>query len=160
MDEAQSVLRQGLVDLLTRDQAHVGPRKALAGVRPENRHRRPRPGEHSVWEQLEHLRLAQEDILRYTLDPGWTSPEWPSGYWPPPNAEPSEEAWTASVAAFLAGIDEAAALVRDPARELTARLPHGEGRTYLRQVLLIADHNAYHLGQLVATRKALDDWPE
>jgi uncharacterized damage-inducible protein DinB len=158
MDE--SVLRQGLVDLLTRDQAHVGARRALAGVRPENRHRRPRPGEHTVWEQLEHLRIAQEDIVRYTLDPSWSSPEWPAGYWPESDAAPAEEAWDASVAAFLAGLDEAAALARNPALDLTARLPHGEGRTYLRQVLLVADHNAYHLGQLVATRKALGDWPE
>jgi uncharacterized damage-inducible protein DinB len=154
-----SVLRQALADLLTKDQAHVGARKALAKVRPENRHRRPRPDEHSVWEQLEHLRIAQEDIVRYTLDPSWSSPEWPSGYWPAPEVAPSEEAWAASVAAFFAGLDETAALARNKDIDLTAAIPHGEGRTYLRQVLLVADHNAYHLGQLVATRKALGDWP-
>ncbi|HEX6738987.1 MAG TPA: DinB family protein [Vicinamibacteria bacterium] len=154
-----SVVRQALVDLLTKGQAHVGPRGALADVRPENRHRRPKPEEHSVWEQLEHLRLAQEDIVRYTLDASWKSPEWPSGYWPDPDVAPSDEAWAASVAGFFAGLEETVALARDKSIDLTARIPHGEGRTYLRQVLLVADHNAYHLGQLVATRKALGDWP-
>jgi hypothetical protein len=159
MDE--SVVRQSLVDLLTKDQAHVGARKALAGVRPEHRHTRPRPEEHSVWEQLEHLRIAQEDILRYTLDvdASWRSPEWPSGYWPAPGATVSEAAWAASLAGFFAGLEETVALARNPAVDLTAPIPHGEGRTYLRQVLLIADHNAYHLAQLVAARKALGDWP-
>ena len=156
MDEA--TLRQSLVDLLTKDQAHVGARKAFAGLRPENRLARARPGEHNVWEQLEHLRLAQEDILRYTLDASWQSPEWPSGYWPAATERLTEEAWSASLAGFFSGLDEAAALARDKARDLTAAIPHGEGRTYLRQVLLIADHNAYHLGQVVATRKALGDW--
>jgi hypothetical protein len=117
-----------------------------------------RPGAHTVWELLEHLRIAQEDIVRYTLDPGWVSPEWPKGYWPDPAAAVTEEAWKASLDGFFAGLEETVALARNPAIDLTARLPHGEGRTYLRQVLLVADHNAYHLGQVVETRKALGDW--
>jgi uncharacterized damage-inducible protein DinB len=154
----EHALRENVVDLLTKAQAHAGARKAFAGLRPENRHSRPRPDGHTVWEQLEHLRIAQEDIVRYALDPSWRSPEWPAGYWPPPTERLSEEAWSASLASFFSGLDEAVALARNPQVDLTSRIPHGEGRTYLRQLLLIADHNAYHLGQVVEARKALGDW--
>jgi uncharacterized damage-inducible protein DinB len=156
MDDA--VLRQSLVELLKGGHAHVGAKRALANVSAELRTKRPGPGQHSVWEELEHLRLAQEDILRYTLDPKWTSPEFPSGYWPAKPDRVSEQEWSRSVSRFLSDLDVACQLVHD--RELTAPIPHGEGRTYLRQVLLIADHNAYHLGQVVQIRKALGDWSD
>ena len=130
----------------------------MTRVSAKIRTKRPGPGRHSIWELLEHLRIAQEDILRYTLDPSWRSPEWPTGYWPGDKGPVSDRRWSASVSAFLADLEEACALVRDRSRDLTARIPHGEGRTYLRQALLIADHNAYHLGQIVETRKALGNW--
>src|SRR5262245_9020521 len=98
MDDA--ILRQALDDLLTRDQAHAGARAAFRRLRPENRSARPRPGGHSVWELLEHLRISQEDIVRYTLDASWTSPEWPGGYWPEPGRSPTEKEWTASLDGF------------------------------------------------------------
>jgi hypothetical protein len=100
------------------------------------------------------MRLAQEDILRYTLDPEWKSPTFPEGYWPK-RPSPTDAEWKACVKAFRKDLDEVVAFVRDPKTDLTARLAHGEGRTYLRQVLLVADHNAYHLGQLVQARKQL-----
>jgi hypothetical protein len=153
-----SVLRENLVGLLTGEHAHVGAKRAFEGLRPEYRMARPRQGAHSIWELLEHVRIAQEDIVRYTLDPAWRSPEFPSGYWPAPAETVSPQRWSVSLAAFLGGLEETVALVRDPARDLTARIPHGEGRTYLRQVLLIADHNAYHVGQVVDLRKTLGDW--
>ena len=152
-----TVFRESLVKLLTKGQAHVAPMKALAGLDASLRGRRPAPGVHSVWEELEHMRLAQEDILRYTLDADWKSPEFPEGYWPP-SPEPSEAEWGESIRRFETDLEETVALVRDPSRDLTAAIPHGEGRSYLRQVLLIADHNAYHLGQLVQTRKLLGAW--
>ena len=155
----ETVVRQSLVDLLTKEQAHAGARSAFAGVLPKNRTRRPHAQGHSLWELLEHLRLAQEDIVRYTLDAEWRSPDFPEGYWPAAGDAPDDARWDASVAAFLSGIDETVALAKDRAIDLTAELPHGEGRTYMRQVLLVADHNAYHLAQVVETRKALDDWP-
>jgi uncharacterized damage-inducible protein DinB len=156
MDE--KVMREALVALLTEGHAHVTLDKALADLPPELRGRRPANGIHSVWEELEHMRIAQEDILRYTLDQGWESPDWPQGYWPS-EAPADDAAWKASVAQFRADLEEFCALVRDGARDLTARLPQGQGRTYLRQVLLVADHNAYHLGQIVQTRKLLGSWP-
>jgi hypothetical protein len=152
-------LRRNLVELLQGGQAHSKIEAALDGIEPQKRNVRPQGFEHSIWELLEHMRLAQEDILRYTLDAQWVSPEFPSGYWPA-NPEPVQESdWQNSVSGFLAGLAETIKLAEDPGLELTAEIPHGEGRTYLRQILLIADHNAYHLGQLVQLRKALQDWP-
>ena len=155
MDEG--VVRQQLVELLTGGHAHLSVDKALRGLAPKLRGKRPGKGAHSVWAELEHMRLAQEDILRYTLDPDWKSPAFPKGYWPE-HVTPTEAEWKASVKRFRADLEEVAALARDHKRDLTDRLPHGEGRTYLRQVLLVADHNAYHLGQIVQTRKLLGAW--
>lgn len=152
-----SVLREALAKLLVKGQAHVAPKKALAGLEPALRGKRPAPEAHSVWEELEHMRLAQEDILRYTLDASWKSPAFPEGYWPK-STEPTDAEWSESVRRFEADLDQVAALARDTSRDLTAAIPHGEGRTYLRQILLVADHNAYHLGQIVQTRKLLGAW--
>jgi uncharacterized damage-inducible protein DinB len=146
------------VALLEKGQAHVTLPGALRDLAPELRGRRPAPGLHSIWEELEHVRIAQEDILRYTLDAGWKSPAFPTGYWPVPESMPTDAEWDASLAGFRRDLEGTCALARDPARDLTAVIPHGEGRTYLRQVLLIADHNAYHLGQIVQTRKLLGAW--
>lgn len=155
MDER--VLREQIVALLTEGHAHVTLEEALRGLDPVLRGKRPTPEVPSVFEELEHLRRAQEDILRYTLDPAWASPEWPKGYWPE-RREPTDAEWTACVAAVEADLAGVCALVRRPDLDLTSPIPHGEGRTYLRQVLLVADHNAYHLGQIVQTRKLLGAW--
>jgi len=153
-----AIVRESVAALLTKGQAHVMARKAFAGIPAVARCTRPMPGLHTLWEQLEHLRIAQEDILRYTLDPAWKSPPFPDGYWPQPVESVTDEQWKASVSRFLADLDEVAALVKNPAVDLTAPIPHGEGRTYLRQVLLVADHNAYHLGEVVLIRRALGEW--
>ncbi len=155
MDDSR--LRRDLAELLTGKAAHVGADTAFADLAPEHRTARPNEDGHTIWELLEHLRIAQEDILRYTLEPGWTSPAWPDGYWPEVET-PTEEQWRAALEGFrrdLAGVE---ALVRDPARDLTAEIPHGEGRSYLREVLLVADHNAYHVGQVVEIRRLLGAW--
>ena len=151
------VVREQIVELLTGEHAHLSLKKALHGLDPALRDKKPGKGGHSIWEELEHMRLAQEDILRYTLDPAWSSPPFPVGYWPR-HARPTEAQWRTSLQGFRRDLDEVVTLVRDPGRDLTARLPHGEGRTYLRQVLLVADHNAYHLGQIVQARKLLGAW--
>ncbi|HET8674546.1 MAG TPA: DinB family protein [Blastocatellia bacterium] len=154
-----SVLRKNLVELLQGDQAHVSLEKALDSVKPESRNARPVEGLHSVWEEFEHMRIAQEDILHYTLDAGWKSPEWPEGYWPAKTAEVTDRMWQESMSEFFADLQELIDVVQDTNLDLTTQIPHGEGRTYLRQILLVADHNAYHLGQIVQIRKALGDWP-
>ncbi len=156
MDDA--ILRESLVKLLRGKQAHVSVRQAIEGLKPELRHVRPHAGLHSVWEDLEHMRIAQEDILRYTLDASWQSPEWPGGYWPRPEEQVTDEMWESSVAAFFSDLEEVIKLVTDTTIDLTASIPHGEGKTYLREVFLVADHNAYHLGQIVQTRRLLGNW--
>jgi uncharacterized damage-inducible protein DinB len=155
----EETLRADLVELLRGGHAHASPEQALKGVKPELRSRRPAKGIHSVWEELEHIRIAQEDILRYTLDASWQSPAWPDGYWPAEVEAVPDEMWEASVAGFFADLEELIELARNEAIDLTAKILHGEGRTYLREILLAADHNAYHLGQIVQTRKLLGDWP-
>jgi hypothetical protein len=118
----------------------------------------PDPSEHSIYQELEHMRLAQEDILRYTVDPAWKSPTWPAGYWPE-DSTPTEAQWEATVAGFDSDLAEVVDLVRRADIDLTSRIPHGQsGHTYLREVLLVADHNAYHVGQIVQTRKRLGAW--
>jgi len=152
------VLRLQLIELLTGAHAHVALKQGLNGLAPSLRGKRPAAGVHSIYEELEHMRLTQEDILRYTLDPRWKSPAWPEGYWPKRPA-PTEAQWKACRTAIEADLAQVCCLVRRADLELTSRIPHGEGRTYLRQVLLVADHNAYHLGQIVQTRKLLGAWP-
>lgn len=153
-----SALRNALVEVLNGENAHVSARRALEGVKPRFRNVRPVGAPHSIWELLEHLRIAQEDILRYTLDRSWVSPAFLEQYWPKPATRLTEEKWSNSVSRFFADLDEVIKLARNKRIDLTAKIPHGEGRTYLRQVLLVADHNAYHVGQIVRARKALGDW--
>jgi uncharacterized damage-inducible protein DinB len=154
-----SVLREQLITLLRGGEAHINPETALADVSPRIRNVRPGSGDvHSIWEELEHMRIAQEDILRYSLDSTWKSPEWTAGYWPAKTDTVSDEVWKASVDAFFSDLEDVIKLVQDEKLDLTAAFSHGEGRTYLRQVLLVADHNAYHLGQIVQARKLLGDW--
>ena len=156
----ESILREQLAELLDGGEAHIKAEAALNGISAEFRNLRPAADVHSIWEDLEHLRIAQEDILRYTLDPEWKSPEWTDGYWPAAGSEVTDEMWQASVDGFFADLREVIELAKNPKVDLTAKIPHGEWRTYLRELLLVADHNAYHLGQIVQTRKLLGDWRE
>ena len=152
-----SVLREQLVELLNGGQAHLTLDQALANLDPKLRDSRV-GGSNSVWAELEHMRIGQADILRYTLDPKWESPKFPDGFWP--QVQVTDERWQSTVAGFNSDLKEVIALVRNTGVDLTAEIPHGEGRTYLREVLLVADHNAYHLGQIVTIRKALGAWGE
>jgi uncharacterized damage-inducible protein DinB len=154
-----SVLRAELVKLLRGGQAHVALPAALERIKPENRTKIGIPGERSIWEELEHMRLAQLDIFRYTVDPSWKSPKWPEGYWPELTGELRTESWHESITGFERDLQALIDLVENKNFDLTGEIPHGESHTYLREVLLVADHNAYHLGQIVAMRKALGDWP-
>jgi uncharacterized damage-inducible protein DinB len=151
-------LRNSLVELLRGGQAHATLQSALESIDPQKRNIRPQGFQHSIWQVLEHMRLAQEDILRFTIDPNWLSPEFPKGYWPTDPEQMNESDWQKSVTGFFADLEETIKLTNDQSIELTAEIPHGEGRTYLREILLIADHNSYHLGQIVQIRKALEDW--
>jgi hypothetical protein len=150
-----AVLRENIVALLEGGSAHLTTRDVLLNVDPTVRTLRRPEISHSIWELLEHMRIAQEDILRYTLDPDWISPEYPAGYWPPESSEVSEEAWNGSVSGFFSDLVELVELARDQSLDLCAKIPHGGDHTYLRELLLAADHNAYHLGQIVQLKKLL-----
>ena len=157
MDE--HVIRSRLEALVLGEGAHLGIEQAIEGLPEELRGKRPPGLAHSVWQLLEHIRIAQQDLLQYALDPGWSSPPWPEGYWPSDPAPASSQAWERSLQAFRGQRDEALALLRDAGRDLTAPLPHAPQHDLLRQLMLLADHNAYHVGQIVDARRALGAWP-
>ncbi len=153
-------LRRHLVDLLDSSHAHLRFGDVLAGWPEDLRGRRPPGGSHTAWQLLEHLRICQWDILEFSRDPEHRSPVFPDGYWPKSSSPPDAEAWDRSVAAFLADLRAMQQLVADESVDLLAPIPHGTGQTVLREALLLADHNAYHLGQLAQLRKLLGAWPD
>jgi hypothetical protein len=152
------LLREQLRKVLGWHEAHADWKQALAGLDPAHRGVRPAGSPHSVWDLLEHVRLAQRDILEFTLDPKHVSLDWPAGYWPKSLAPANDAEWEKSVQAFFHDLQEMEKLASNPRRDLFARIPHGTGQTFLRQVLLLIDHNSYHLGQLVLVRRLLGAW--
>jgi hypothetical protein len=156
----QEVLREDVQSLLRGGGAHVTFERAVAHLPEELRGRRPRGAPYTPWQQLEHMRLAQWDILEYIRNPHHVSPDWPQGYWPAA-APPTRDAWDKCVRAFKADRRALLDLAGDPSTDLLARVPHDpEGPTILHELLLVADHNAYHLGQLIVLRRLLGGWPE
>jgi len=153
-------LREHLLYLLKGGGAHAGFDAAIEGLAVAKRGERPEGAAHSPWEILEHMRMAQWDILEFSRDPKHVSPEWPSGYWPKTQAPPNRTAWNKSVKAFRADLEAMCRLVSRKSTDLYAPIPHGEGQTILREALLIADHNAYHLGEMVLVRRLLGAWKE
>ncbi len=153
-------LREQLAKLLDGGEAHAGWRDVLADM-PENlRGVKLEGAPHTAWQLLEHMRIAQWDILEFSRDAKHVSPQFPEGYWPPTPAPPSAEAWEKSAKAFGRDLAEMKKLVSDSKTNLFERIAHGDGQTILREALLAADHNAYHLGQLVLVRKMLGVWRE
>ena len=150
-------LRKALIELLKGGQAHYTLKEVLKDLKPELCNKHPQKGTSSVYEELEHMRLAQEDILKYTLNPNWESPEWPDGFWPSDNDKMTGKTLSSAVSRFFSDLDEVINLVKNSEFDLTAHIPHGEGHTYLREVLLVADHNAYHLGKIVRTLNQLSE---
>ncbi|HUH64255.1 MAG TPA: DinB family protein [Terracidiphilus sp.] len=154
----QKSLRQHIVKLLTGGDAHVEFDAAVDGLPTELRGKRPPGAEHSPWELLEHIRIAQWDILEFSRNARHKSPDFPEGYWPAKAAPPDHEAWEKCVREFRGDLKAMCDLVADEKTDLFARIPHGDGQTILREALVLADHNAYHLGQLVLARQLLGAW--
>jgi hypothetical protein len=152
--------REQVVYLLKGGGAHVHFTDALEGFPAEKYGAFADGLPHTGWQLLEHTRLAQWDILEFSRNPKHVSPPFPAGYWPKTPAPHDRKAWDESVAAFQRDLLEMVHLVADPRTDLSAKILHGEGQTILREALLLADHNAYHLGQLVDLRRALGTWPE
>jgi hypothetical protein len=148
-------LRDELLHLLKGGRAHIGFDDALGGWPTQLRGVKVANFPHTAWMLLEHMRLGQWDILEFSRGSKHVSPKWPEGYWPASEAPPNEKAWTASMAAFRKNLRAMERLVADRKVDLHARIPWGDGQTILREALLVADHNAYHLGQLVMLRKSI-----
>lgn len=159
MREPRDGVRHHLATVLHWEDAHVGFEKALDGLPASARGTRPAGFDHSAWELLEHIRIAQADILDFCVNANYThTMAWPDDYWPPTPAPPDEAAWAASIAAAMASRERLAALALE-VDDLTASVPTGNTtQTYLRAVLLAADHAAYHVGQIVQVRRALGAW--
>jgi len=151
-------LRKHLLALLSGGNAHAKFDDVIQGIPAEARGRKPAELPHSLWMLLEHLRIAQRDILEFSRNAKHVSPEWPRGYWPESEAPPSDKAWNDSVKNFRKDLKAMEELVANPKTDLFAEIPWGDGQTILREVLLVADHNAYHLGQMVDVRRALGEW--
>ena len=151
-------LREHLLYLLAGGGAHVSFEQTIEGFPSELRGVQPTGLPFTAWRLLEHMRIAQWDILEFSRSAKHVSPEFPKGYWPETDAPPDEAAWDRSVKAFEADLRAMRRLVKNPSTNLSARISHGAGQTILREALLVADHNAYHLGQLVLLRRLLGAW--
>ncbi len=147
-----------MVEVLQGGHAHATFDAAVKNMPAALRGKRPKGAEHSSWEILEHLRIAQWDILEFSRNPKHKSPDWPAGYWPSTQAPPDENAWDKSVRAFRKDLKAMCDLIRDESTDLLTQIPHGDGQTILREALLTVDHNAYHLGEMVLVRRLLGAW--
>ena len=156
--DKDAALREHLRKLLLGEDAHSGYDTAVDGIPPASRGAVPDGFPHSAWQLIEHLRLAQADILDFSRNSEYEEGTFPDDYWPKSAAPPNDSAWEESIAAFRKDRSDMVALVMDPKRDLYATIPHGSGQTYLREALLTADHNAYHVGQLIALRRILGIW--
>jgi uncharacterized damage-inducible protein DinB len=159
-DPKDKALREHVLYLLDGGGAHAKFDEVVADIPPKLLGQKPAGLPHSLWRLLEHLRIAQRDILEFSRNPKHASPKWPEGYWPAAEASPSPAAWSASVKKFRQDLKAMQDLVEDPETDLFAKIPWGEGQTVLREALLLADHNAYHLGQMLDVRRLLGAWPE
>jgi hypothetical protein len=155
-DDKDKALREHLLYLLRGGGAHIHFEEAVKDFPAELINRKAEGVPYTPWHLLEHMRIAQRDILEFSRSASHVSPKWPEGYWPDKDREASADDWQRSVEAFRADLRAMQELVEDPATDLYARIPHGEGQTILREALLVADHNAYHLGALVTLRRTLE----
>lgn len=155
---SDTTLRDQLLALLRGGNAHLGFDQAVADFPEAAMNQTPPHVPYTPWHLLEHLRIAQWDILEFMRNPDHVSPEWPTGYWPDRDATTDAAGWAATLDAFRADLAAVQEIVRDPAIDLAAELPHAPGYTYLREVLLVADHNAYHIGEFAILRQVMGTW--
>ena len=156
--DSDRALRQHLIYLLTDGGAHAKFEDVIAAISAKLRGQTPAGMPHSPWMLLEHMRIAQWDILEFSRNPKHKSPEWPESYWPPTEAPPNAAAWNESAKTFRKDLNSLENLIANPKTDLFAKIPWGDGQTILREALLVADHNAYHLGQLVDVLRLLEAW--
>jgi uncharacterized damage-inducible protein DinB len=155
----ETAVRDLLSRLLAWEDAHAGFEAAVDGIPPELQGTQPAGLPYSPWQLLEHLRITQHDILEFCINSKYEEMAWPDDYWPQTAAPPDAAAWAASVKEFQRERQVLQALAQDRALDLNAKVPHGSGQTYLREIVLVADHTAYHVGQLILVRRLLGIWP-
>lgn len=154
-----SAMRDQIASLLDWEDAHASFDRAVADLPEPVRGRAPEGLPYSPWQLLEHLRLTQRDILDFCRPSDYHERSWPDDYWPKVAAPPSPEAWDASVRSFRSDRAALQAIARDPKIDLAATVPHGTSQSHLRELLLAADHAAYHVGELIVVRRLLGVWP-
>jgi hypothetical protein len=154
-----TALRTHLMKLLDWGDAHANFDAAVKGVEPRLRGVVANGWDYSAWQLVEHLRITQDDVLQFCVAPNYTERKWPEDYWPKSAAPPDEAAWDQSLDAYHHDLKALQDLAGDPTIDLLAVVPNGTTQTYLREILLVADHTAYHVGQLIALRKQLGIWP-
>ncbi|MBF9143056.1 DinB family protein [Hymenobacter properus] len=154
----QKVMLAELTSLLTKGNAHATFEDACAGLMPDiwNRHVPEVP--YTIWQLVEHVRIAQWDIVEFCFEPKHESPKWPDGYWPAPDATADEEQWQETLDHIRQNRQRFLHLIHAPGTDLLAKIPHGDGQTLLREAMLIADHNAYHTGEIILIRRLLKAW--
>ena len=157
--DSDHIVREQLLALLKGGNAHMGFEAAIAEFPMDRINEFPPGCTYSAWHLLEHLRIAQWDILEFIRDPAHESPEWPSGYWPESGAEADAARWDQTIQEFQSDLKDLTALVEAPEVDLYEDLPHAEGYTVLREVLVVADHNAYHIGEFAILRQVMGTWP-
>lgn len=153
-------LREQLHELIWSGSAHADIDTVLANFPMEAAGKKPANAPYTVWQLLEHLRLTVHDLLEFSTNSEYLAPKWPEDYWPTTEAPPNAEEWESSIRAFKADCKAMAKLATEPGSNLYAQIPWGQGQTLLREILLAADHNSYHLGQIALLRKQLGTWPE
>jgi hypothetical protein len=156
--EFDSVLREELLALLRGGNAHMPLEDAVANFPEAAMNSRPPNVPYTPWHLLEHLRRTQNDILEFIRDPSYVSPQWPVGYWPDPEAKTDPAGWEETLKGFSADLADLEAMVQDMQVSLTAPIPHAPGYTVFREILLVADHNAYHIGEFAILRQVMGTW--
>ena len=151
-------LRDQVISLLRGGNAHVTFDDAVQDLPAKLRGIKPEGAAHTAWDLVEHMRIAQSDILEFSRDSKHVSPDWPEGYWPKTHKPPSDTAWKKSIASIQKDREAMIQLISNPKTDLFEKIPHGTGQNLLREALLIADHNAYHLGELVLLQRLIGAW--
>jgi hypothetical protein len=156
--QADQLMRDQLLALLRGGQAHMEFDHAVAGFPPEYMNRTPPNVPYTPWHLLEHLRLTQWDILEFIRNPDHVSPDWPAGYWPAPQAQADEAQWQQTITAFRTDLKALEALAADPQTDLLAPLPQGLPYTIFREIMVVANHNSYHIGEFAILRQVMKTW--
>lgn len=155
-DNTDKVLRRQLIAFVAGGNAHMDYNHAVAGFPMKEMNRRVPNGSYTVWHLLEHMRIVQWDILEFVRNPGHVSPDFPTGYWPPEDRMATQDDWRETTNAFRADLKAVQKIVRDPKTDFFSPIPHAPDYTVIREVLLVGDHNAFHVGEFVAVRRVLN----